>query len=95
MIRMSVLYPSNEGSTFDLDYYREQHMAIVRRDMPAVKRIEVDQAIDGPYMAVGHLYFDSAEDLQASMGNGAAAMADIPNFTNVQPFVQVATILDD
>ena len=95
MIRVSVMYPKAEGSTFDLDYYKTTHMAIVKDVMPGLLRTEVDQAIDGPYMAVGHLYFDSAEVMGAAMGSPdvGKAMADIPNFTNATPVMQVAQVL--
>jgi hypothetical protein len=29
------------------------------------------------------------EHVQESLGNGAAVLADIPNFTNVQPLIQL------
>ncbi len=94
MIRVSVMYPNQDGATFDHDYYRDKHMAIVRRTMgDAVKRIEVDQGLAGggdgqpaPYVAIGHIYFDSMESMQGAMAQGGGeAMADLPNFTNVQP----------
>ena len=95
MIRMSVLYPKGEGVTFDVDYYRTAHMAIVHRTMGGVVRSEVDQPIDGPYAGVGHLYFESMESLQATMGNGSTeALDDIPNFTNSQPVIQISQVLD-
>jgi len=96
MIRVSVLYPASDGTTFDIDYYRSKHMDIVRRVMPGVQRIEVDQAVNGPYVAAGHLYFDSMEALGAAMGSPTAgeAMADVPNFTNATPVMQVSQILD-
>ena len=30
MIRVTVLYPNTEGSKFDLKYYIEKHMALVK-----------------------------------------------------------------
>lgn len=95
MIRVSVMYPKTEGSTFDLDYYKTTHMAIVKDVMPGLLRTEVDQAIDGPYMAVGHLYFESSEAMGAAMGSPdvGKAMEDIPNFTNATPVMQVAQVL--
>jgi uncharacterized protein (TIGR02118 family) len=92
---MSVLYPSAEGSTFDLDYYKEQHMAIVHRAMPGVLRTEVDKPLNGPYAAIGHLYFADMGAFQAATSASTAgeAAADVANFTNIQPVVQVSEIL--
>jgi len=95
MIRVSVMYPKGEGATFDLAYYKSTHMPIVEKGMPGVVRTEVDQAIDGPYLGVGHLYFESMDAMGAAFGSPGAgeAMADIPNFTNTTPVMQVAEIL--
>lgn len=95
MIRVSVMYPKGEGATFDMDYYQATHMPLVHRVMPGVMRTECDRAIDGPNIAVGHLYFESVEAMGAAMGgpNAGEAMADLPNFTNTQPSMQVAEIL--
>jgi uncharacterized protein (TIGR02118 family) len=94
MIRVSVMYPKGEGATFDFDYYKATHMAIVERNMPGVLRTEADKAVDGPYLCVGHLYFESMETLGTAMaapGMGEV-MGDIPNFTNAAPAMQIAEI---
>ena len=95
MFRVSVLYPKSEGSTFDMDYYRNKHVALVNRVI-GPERFEVDNAVDGPFMAVGHLYFASQEALQAGMGSPDAgeALADVPNYTNVEPQIQISEILE-
>jgi uncharacterized protein (TIGR02118 family) len=95
MFKVTVLYPSSEGSTFDMDYYREKHMAIVNRVMRP-ERVEIDRAVDGPFMAIGHFYFPSQEAMQAGMGGPdiGDAMADVPNYTNVQPQIQISEILE-
>jgi uncharacterized protein (TIGR02118 family) len=92
MIRMSVLYPKGEGKTFDLDYYTATHMPLAERTM-GPDRVEVDKGLDGPYEAVGHLYYASMEALQAGMVNNAEAMADIPNFTNIEPVAQISEVV--
>lgn len=95
MIRVSVMYPKGDGLTFDLDYYKAKHMEIVHRVMPGLVKTEIDQAIDGPYLCVGHLYFESMEAVGAGMGGPDAgqALADIPNFTNAQPVIQIGQLL--
>jgi uncharacterized protein (TIGR02118 family) len=93
MIKVSVLYPNGDEATFDMDYYRDTHMAIVERTMRP-SRIEIDHGDDGPYMAIGHLYFDSPDHHTEALGNMAEAGADIPNFTNVAPVVQTSRVVD-
>jgi uncharacterized protein (TIGR02118 family) len=95
MIRVSVMYPKSDGATFDMDYYRTTHMDIVQQSIPGVTRTEIDHAIDGPYLAVGHLFFESLEAMQSSMGapSAGAALGDIPNFTNTQPVMQVSRVV--
>jgi uncharacterized protein (TIGR02118 family) len=40
-----------------------------------------------------HLYFDSVESFQTAFGPHAGAiMGDIPNYTNVQPTIQVSEV---
>jgi uncharacterized protein (TIGR02118 family) len=42
---------------------------------------------------MGHLYFDSATDFQAAFGPHAdAIMADIPNYTDIQPTIQISEV---
>jgi uncharacterized protein (TIGR02118 family) len=59
-------------------------------------RHEVDQAVNGPYIAIGHFYFESAEALEAASNAPTAghAWADVPNFTNAQPVMQVSQIVE-
>jgi uncharacterized protein (TIGR02118 family) len=94
MFKVSVLYPKGEDSTFDMDYYREKHMAIVNRVMKP-ERVEIDDGVDGPFIAVGHLYFADKDALDAGMGGPdvGEALADVPNYTNVQPQIQVSEIV--
>lgn len=93
MIKVSVMYPAGEGKSFDMDYYRSTHMDIVERTMTPAK-IEIDQGSDGPYLAIGHLYWNTREDAAAGLGNMAEAGADIPNFTNAAPVVQTSEIVE-
>jgi len=93
MIKVSVMYPKTDDVEFDIEYYRTTHMDIVRDGMNPVK-IEVESAIDGPYVAIGTLYFNSLEDLGASPEGAAAAAADVPNFSNVESVMQISTVVD-
>ena len=99
MIRLSVMYPNHEGASFDMAYYCNTHMALVRRLLgAAVKGVSVDQGIGAPekpapYLAIGYLLFDSLEAFQSALAShGAALMEDIPNYTNSQPTIQVSEV---
>jgi uncharacterized protein (TIGR02118 family) len=101
VIKISVLYPNGDDRTFDMTYYCERHMPLVKeRCGDACKGIAVDEGLGGgtpgsppPFVAVGHLLFDSIESFQGSFGPHAAEiMADIPNYTNATPVVLVSEI---
>ncbi len=101
MIKVSVLYPNKESASFDMDYYCNTHMPMVREKLGAsCKNMDIDGGLGGgapksppPYLAMGHLYFDSVEDFQSSFGpNAEAIMSDIPNYTNVNPVVQISQV---
>lgn len=93
MIRVSVMYPKTEGASFDMEYYKTKHFEIVERTMKPT-RWEIDEGIKGPYAAVGHLFFDSMEAMQAGMEQGAEAMADLPNYTTIESVVQIANVIE-
>ena len=101
MIKISVFYPNNEGAKFDMAYYCQTHMPLVQRLLgPVMKGMSVDQGIGGlppgspaPYIAAGHLLFDTLEAFQTAFGPHAQAiMADIPSYTNLQPIIQISEI---
>ncbi|HBH03070.1 MAG: ethyl tert-butyl ether degradation protein EthD [Candidatus Rokubacteria bacterium RBG_16_73_20] len=103
MVRISVLYPSGEGKKFDVDYYVKKHMPLVRERMGTLglRRIEVDRGLAGgapgapaPFACVGHLYFDTVEAFQQAIApHGKELFADVPNFTNIAPQVQISEVL--
>jgi uncharacterized protein (TIGR02118 family) len=94
MIKVSVLYPKSDGATFDIDYYCKRHMPMVRDKLGLpLQGIAVEQGVDGPYIAAGHLFFESVDAFKAAFDPHAQAiMADMPNYTNTKPAVQVAEV---
>jgi len=93
MIKVSVMYPKGDDATFDMEYYKTKHMEIVDRTMKPAKW-DIESGIDGPYVAIGNLYFESMEALQAGMAAAGEAQADVPNFSNITSAVQVSEIVD-
>ncbi len=101
MIKVSVMYPSGDGATFDIDYYVNTHIPMVVELLgPALKSATVDRGLGGreagappPYLAIAHLVFDSIEDFQGSMGPaGPQLAADGPNYTNTSAILQISEI---
>lgn len=101
MIKVSVLYPNEEGKKFDIDYYCNTHIPMVQEKLgDALKGGNVEHGLGGiepgsqpAYIAMGHLYFDSIETFQAAFGPHAdAIMADSPNYTDIQPTIQISDV---
>lgn len=102
MFKVSVMYPNAAGATFDHAYYRERHMPMVAATLgTALVRYTVDKGLAGgapgappAFLASCALYLESLEPFQAVMAtHGAAIMADIPNYTNVAPQIEIAEVV--
>jgi uncharacterized protein (TIGR02118 family) len=101
MIKVSVLYPNSEGRTFDISYYCSKHMPLVAQLLGAsLKGMNVDEGIGGqtpgttaPYLAIGHLLFESVEAFQTAFAPHAATIVgDVPNYTDIQPILQISAV---
>tara|TARA_R110001632_G_scaffold43376_2_gene109965 strand:- start:4795 stop:5118 length:324 start_codon:yes stop_codon:yes gene_type:complete len=101
MIKLSVMYPNKEGGTFDINYYLNTHIPLVAKLLgDAIKGAAVEEGLssaapnsDAPFLAMGNLYFDSMESYQNSFGpNAPEIMADIPNFSTIEPIVQISSV---
>jgi uncharacterized protein (TIGR02118 family) len=103
MIRVSVLYPNKPGAKFDYAYYEKKHIKMVSEKLGpmGLVKVEIDKGISGmppgsqpPYLTVGYLVFNSMKDLQkAFVPLGGELHDDIPNFTNVEPQIQINEII--
>jgi len=103
MIRVSVLYANEAGKKFDHDYFVNKHMKLVRERLTSfgLVRTEVDKGKAGgapgapaPFTAIAHIYFGTLPEFQKGMGqHGKELMADIPNYTDIQPQVQISEII--
>jgi uncharacterized protein (TIGR02118 family) len=102
MIKVSVMYPNGPDARFDETYYRDRHMPMVKKLMgDYCQYYTVDGAIPAgvppantPYIAMGHLFCDSVEAFQTGFGpHTQEIMADIPNYTNQKPIIQMSEVL--
>ena len=101
MIKVSVLYPYKDGVGFDMTYYLNSHIPMVRAKLGAAcKGAAVEQGVAGgapgtqpTYVAMGHLLFDTVDSFRAAFAPHAATiMADIPNYTAIQPVIQISEV---
>ncbi len=101
MIKASVFYPWSADAKFDMNYYLTTHIPLVRQRLGAACRgISVDQGIAGgapgappSFIAIGHILTDSVESFQGALGpHLAEIMGDIPNFTKIQPTIQISDV---
>jgi uncharacterized protein (TIGR02118 family) len=81
--------------------YCGQHMPMLRRLLgSAVKNIAVEQGLSGGTpgssplsVALGHMYFESIPAfVEAWTPHAAQIIADVPNYTNLQPTIQISEV---
>jgi len=101
-IKVSVLYPYGEGKTFDMDYYCNKHVPMVAGLLGnSVIGASVENGLGGgapgappAFMAMGNLYFETMESFQNSFGpNAEKIMGDVPNYTNIEPMLQISEVM--
>jgi uncharacterized protein (TIGR02118 family) len=102
MIKVSVMYPNEPGARFDHDYYRDKHMPLVKARMgDSCRYYTVDKGLAGGtpgapaiYVGMCHLFCDSVEAFQRGFGPHAKEiMADIPNYTDLKPAIQISEVV--
>jgi uncharacterized protein (TIGR02118 family) len=102
MIKVSVMYPNTPGARFDHAYYRDKHMPLLKSRMgDACKSYTVDKGIAGgapgspaPFIGMCHIFSDSVESFQAAFAPHAKEiLGDIPNYTDLQPVMQISEVV--
>ena len=104
MIQVSVVYPQQDGSTFDEKYFLEKHMPMLRQRLTPreMVRDEVYKGVSGPdpsqpptYVFAAYLYFNTVEAVhEAFKAEAREVMGDIPNYTNISPIIQISESVD-
>jgi uncharacterized protein (TIGR02118 family) len=102
MIKVSVMYPNTPGNRFDHVYYRDKHMPMVKARMgETCKYYTVDKGLAGgvpgapaTYVAMCHIFCDSVEVFQKGFGpHTQEIMADIRNYTDLTPVIQISEVV--
>jgi len=102
MIKVNVFYPGGEGKNFDMEYYINNHVPLVSKTLgDALKEASYDKGLGGgapgspeTYVAIANFYFNSMEEFGQAFAAGAPTlMGDLPNFTNIEPLVQISEVM--
>jgi uncharacterized protein (TIGR02118 family) len=102
MLTVLAIYPTTPSGRFDMDYYINQHMSmLIKLAGPLLVSATVDQGLAGltpgspaPNCVIARLVFESQETLDAFFAQHAPTlMADIPNFTDIEPVLQINQVL--
>lgn len=103
LFKVSILYANGEGKTFDMNYYKSNHMPMVSRYLgDNLKFYEIDKGISGrspdthvPYLAVGYFYIKDITAYQQAIGQHIETIVgDFKNYTNIQPVIQISEITE-
>lgn len=102
LIKISVMYPFQEGKTFNMEYYETKHMPMVAKYLGTnLVKYTIEKGVASgipnqplPYMAIGTFYVKSLEDYQAAIApNRDAIRADFVNYTNAAPVILVSEVV--
>ena len=102
MIKVSVMYANAPGARFDHAYYRDKHMPLVKARMgESCRSYTVDRGLGGGapgapaiYVGMCHIFCESVEAFQAGFGPHAQEiMADIANYTDPAPLIQISEVV--
>lgn len=104
MIKISILYPNVKGARFDMRYYVETHMPLAIKLLsahPGFRGVSVERGLgelvsgaNAAHIAMCHFLFESTEDFMAAFTPHEAVLEnDIPNYTNIEPVIEVNEIV--
>jgi uncharacterized protein (TIGR02118 family) len=102
MIRVTGLYRDMSNSEFDFDYYVNVHMPLVKKrladfgmgDFEVERGIEAADGEAAPYICIVHIEFPTKDDFKRGFEkHGEELAADVPNYTNIAPEIQISEIV--
>lgn len=101
MICISALYPNTPGSRFDADYYVAKHTPFAHdllgpHGLVSIRTTLGISGLDGaapPFWVIAEMVFVSRQTFDAAMAAcGATLFADIVNYTDVSPVLQLSAV---
>jgi len=93
-------YPADGGSKFDHDYHRTRHMPLIRERLgDACLRYEIDKGLAGrepgrapEFVPACHVYSQTLETGGVRFPP-REIVADVANYTDIAPIVQISEIV--
>jgi uncharacterized protein (TIGR02118 family) len=90
---VTILYPNTEGGTFDFDYYLAKHIPwseeLNGSKFDITKGIADVMGGEPTYVCIAKLHVESVDKfVEVMTTHGQALIADMPNYTNIQPIIQ-------
>lgn len=97
MYCVSIAYPRKQGGKFDFDYFANKHIPMVTGPLGATAvRSEVRKGLSSPdgsppaFVCLANIWINSLEEFNKVMAqHGREIMADVPNYTDIQPVLQI------
>jgi uncharacterized protein (TIGR02118 family) len=101
MIKVAFFYPSDEGNSFDHEYFLNHHMPLVADRLgEALLAYEAEAGLDStdgsdaqPYLAAVHMSFESKAAFDDAFAPVSEELvSDIPKYTNATPVMQISEV---
>lgn len=101
MIKFSVLFPYTQGKRFNMPYYYDVHIPLIKKLIGSqCLTMAVEQGIadalpgtKAAYLVMNHFYFRTLNDFHSSFGHHVATiMGDVINFTDSPPVIQISEV---
>jgi uncharacterized protein (TIGR02118 family) len=103
MVSLTVMYPTNPGTTFDWDYYLGPHVVLAKKLLAprGLQRLEINRSAAGfppgsvaPYYAIASLYFPTIEELHSALAATAPDLiADQQKYYSGESIVQINEVV--
>ncbi|GIW81039.1 MAG: hypothetical protein KatS3mg105_2846 [Gemmatales bacterium] len=103
MVRLTAIYRKGPSQKFDFNYYVHKHLQLVREKLGAFGLLKIEvakglQSLDGtaaPFVCIANCDFLDLKSLLAGLDKHAASLiADVPNYTDIKPEVQINEIIE-
>ena len=101
MVRITTTYRNIPDGRFDFEYYLDSHMALSQELLGefGMKSYEIEKCLQTmaggqpDYVCVTHVDFEDKDRLLAGIErHGTTLQADFPNYTNIEPEVQICEV---